>query len=215
MWGFLGWKTRIRRIFLNKHAICFPYWHLQSNSLFRLVATIKTLSMDIFTLRSPLSQNIYIWGMMGNVEVKTLATFCTALLTNPLLLQKINIVWHVIPGCNGLVWAQISFQSRRIQVRLPLNRKKMKTCTHSSPFQARPDTPLLYHWYKMLLFLKTECLFFTLMPVLVFQVRPSLLASTAAVTVLPLLPPQPTSMTPSLGTWRSVRNVNSVLWGVT
>ncbi|KAA8581998.1 hypothetical protein FQN60_008738, partial [Etheostoma spectabile] len=37
-------------------------------------------------------------------------------------------------------------------------------------------------------------------------VRPSLLASTAAVTVVPLLPPQPTSITPSRGTRLSVRN---------
>lgn len=55
----------------------------------------------------------------------------------------------------------------------------------------------------------------TFTPVLVFQVRPSLLASTAAVTVVPLLPPQPTSITPSRGTRRSVRIVISVVRGVT
>lgn len=55
----------------------------------------------------------------------------------------------------------------------------------------------------------------TFSPVLVIQVRPSLLASTAAVTVVPLLPPQPTSITPSRGTRLSVRNVISVVWGVT
>lgn len=55
----------------------------------------------------------------------------------------------------------------------------------------------------------------TFTPFLVFQVRPSLLASTAAVTVVPLLPPQPTSITPSRGTRRSVRIVISVVRGVT
>lgn len=55
----------------------------------------------------------------------------------------------------------------------------------------------------------------TFTPVLVLHVRPSLFASTAAVTVVPLLPPQPTSITPSLGTRLSVRNVISVVQGVT
>lgn len=36
-----------------------------------------------------------------------------------------------------------------------------------------------------------------------------------AVTVVPLLPPQPTSMRPVLGTFRSVLNVKSCLLGVT
>lgn len=56
---------------------------------------------------------------------------------------------------------------------------------------------------------------FTCTPVLVLHVIPSLLASTAAVTVVPLLPPQPTSMTPSLGTFLSVRNVKWVVEGLT
>lgn len=55
----------------------------------------------------------------------------------------------------------------------------------------------------------------TFNPVLVLQVRPSLLASTAAVTVVPLLPPQPTSITPSRGTFLSVRKVMSLVQGVT
>lgn len=55
----------------------------------------------------------------------------------------------------------------------------------------------------------------TFSPVLVLQVSPSLLASTAAVTVVPLLPPQPTSITPSRGTCLSVRNVMWVVRGVT
>lgn len=59
------------------------------------------------------------------------------------------------------------------------------------------------------------CILLTFRPVLVLQVRPSLLASTAAVTVVPLLPPQPTSITPSLGTFLSVRNVISVVQGFT
>lgn len=41
------------------------------------------------------------------------------------------------------------------------------------------------------------------------------MARTAAVTVVPLLPPQPTSMTPNLGTARSVRKVKRVARGVT
>lgn len=57
------------------------------------------------------------------------------------------------------------------------------------------------------------CLTFT--PVLVLQVRPRLLASTAAVTVVPLLPPQPTSITPSRATCLSVEKVISVVCGVT
>lgn len=60
-----------------------------------------------------------------------------------------------------------------------------------------------------------EWLHHTFSPVLVLQVRPSLLASTAAVTVVPLLPPQPTSITPSRGTCLSVRKVISVVRGVT
>lgn len=55
----------------------------------------------------------------------------------------------------------------------------------------------------------------TFSPLLVLQVRPSLLASTAAVTVVPLLPPQPTSITPSRGTFLSVRKVMSLVQGVT
>lgn len=55
----------------------------------------------------------------------------------------------------------------------------------------------------------------TFSPVLVLQARPRLLASTAAVTVVPLLPPQPTSITPRRGTRLSVRKVTSVLQGVT
>lgn len=55
----------------------------------------------------------------------------------------------------------------------------------------------------------------TFSPVLVLQVRPSLLAWTAAVTVVPLLPPQPTSISPRRGTRLSVRNVTSVVQGVT
>lgn len=54
----------------------------------------------------------------------------------------------------------------------------------------------------------------TFSPVLVLQVRPNLLASTAAVTVVPLLPPQPASITPSRGTVLSVRNVISVVRGL-
>lgn len=55
----------------------------------------------------------------------------------------------------------------------------------------------------------------TFSPVLVLQVRPNLLARTAAVTVVPLLPPQPTSITPRRGTCLSVRNVISVVLGLT
>lgn len=50
----------------------------------------------------------------------------------------------------------------------------------------------------------------TLRPVRVGQDRRSLLASTAAVSVEPLFPPQPTSMTPSRGTCRAVRKVKRV-----
>lgn len=52
-------------------------------------------------------------------------------------------------------------------------------------------------------------------PVLVIQDSPSLLASTAAVTVVPLLPPQPTSITPRRGTCRPVRKVKRVEQGRT
>lgn len=55
----------------------------------------------------------------------------------------------------------------------------------------------------------------TLRPVLVIQDNPSLLASTAAVTVVPLLPPQPTSITPRRGTCRPVRKVKRVEHGRT
>lgn len=41
------------------------------------------------------------------------------------------------------------------------------------------------------------------------------LASTAAVTVVPLLPPQPTSIRPRRGTLRSVRKVKRVAHGLT
>lgn len=55
----------------------------------------------------------------------------------------------------------------------------------------------------------------TLRPVRVGQDRRSRLASTAAVSVEPLLPPQPTSMTPSRGTCRAVRKVKRVDEGCT
>lgn len=55
----------------------------------------------------------------------------------------------------------------------------------------------------------------TLRPVRVGQVRRSRLASTAAVSVEPLFPPQPTSITPSRGTCRAVRKVNRVAVGCT
>ena len=55
----------------------------------------------------------------------------------------------------------------------------------------------------------------TLRPVRVGQDKRSRLASTAAVSVEPLLPPQPTSMTPSRGTSRAVRKVKRVDVGCT
>ena len=55
----------------------------------------------------------------------------------------------------------------------------------------------------------------TLTPSLVFQDKPSLFASTDAVMVEPLLPPQPTNIHPTLGTRLSVRNVYSVSTGLT
>lgn len=55
----------------------------------------------------------------------------------------------------------------------------------------------------------------TLRPVRVGQDKRSRLASTAAVSVEPLLPPQPTSMTPSRGTCRAVRKVKRVDVGCT
>lgn len=45
-------------------------------------------------------------------------------------------------------------------------------------------------------------------PFLVGQDKPKRLAIKAPVKVAPLLPPQPTSSTPNLGTVRSVRNVS-------
>lgn len=55
----------------------------------------------------------------------------------------------------------------------------------------------------------------TLRPVRVGQVRRSRLARTAAVSVEPLFPPQPTNMTPSRGTSRAVRKVKRVAVGRT
>lgn len=45
----------------------------------------------------------------------------------------------------------------------------------------------------------------TLGPFFVSHVIPNLFAITEAVIVEPLLPPQPTNITPSFGTWRCVR----------
>lgn len=55
----------------------------------------------------------------------------------------------------------------------------------------------------------------TLRPVLVIQDSPRRLANTAAVTVVPLLPPQPTSISPRRGTCRAVRKVKRVEQGRT
>ena len=55
----------------------------------------------------------------------------------------------------------------------------------------------------------------TFRPVRVGQVRRSRLARTAAVSVEPLFPPQPTNMTPSRGTCRAVRKVKRVALGCT
>lgn len=50
-------------------------------------------------------------------------------------------------------------------------------------------------------------------PFLVFHVSWCLLARTAAVNVDPLLPPQPTNITPTLPTFRPVRMHSEVLYG--
>lgn len=55
----------------------------------------------------------------------------------------------------------------------------------------------------------------TLIPCLVSQDKPNLFASTEAVMVEPLLPPQPTNIQPTLGTCLSVLKVYCVSTGLT
>ena len=53
-----------------------------------------------------------------------------------------------------------------------------------------------------------------LTPSFVFQLSPILFARIAAVVVQPLLPPQPTSISPSFGFFRAVRNSYATERGV-